>query len=130
VLLFFSFFSISLATDKDISVEKPLIQKKDEEEKEGCTVTDLEQRAVRQAILFYEEVGFWAETFTISEVLSSRIDDLSATQFELHMKYAYRPIPDNPFGRTDSGFDQRIFVFKCDPGWVLEEMKGHMSASF
>ena len=97
---------------------------------EGCSTLSLEAYATKQAISFYENVGLWADVFTIGSVLKTRVELVHSEQFVLHMRYFYVPVPDNKESRADVGTDQRTFHFICRENWVLERMGGHMSAEF
>ena len=90
------------------------------------------QNAMESAITsFYNNRGEWAGVFRMTSIEKIRLDRISDTQAIAHVRYGYTPIPGNYQNRTDSGYDQRTFVFvKNGPIWEVTSMGGHMSASF
>jgi hypothetical protein len=80
---------------------------------------------------FYNNRGEWAGVFRMSGIEKTRVETISATQVIAHVRYSYTPIPGNHKKRTDSGVDQRTFVFnKNGPLWEVTSMGGYMSATF
>jgi hypothetical protein len=46
------------------------------------------------------------------------------------VRYKYVPVPGNRKGRSDTGYDQRIFVVDKSKNMSVISMKGNMSAQF
>ena len=81
------------------------------------------------AVEYYQRDGIWAGVFKIDQITQRRLERVD-NGIMLHMRYRYRPIPGNRFERTDSGVDQRSFLFQCELGWRVLEMGPHFSATF
>lgn len=80
---------------------------------------------------FYNNRGEWAGVFRIGRIEKIRLETVSDTVTIAHVRYFYTPIAGNYKGRTDTGYDQRTFVFnKNGPIWDVVSMGGYMSASF
>lgn len=80
---------------------------------------------------FYNKRGEWAGTFRVDHVEKLRLQNINDVRLIAHVRYFYIPVAGNSQGRTDSGFDQRIFVFnKIGSDWQVAEMGGYMSAQF
>ncbi|MCR4301677.1 MAG: hypothetical protein NUV51_08700, partial [Sulfuricaulis sp.] len=90
------------------------------------------QNATESAITsFYNNRGEWAGVFRMTGIEKIKVDTISATQVIANVRYSYAPIPGNYKKRTDSGYDQRTFVFnKNGPIWEVTSMGEHMSAKF
>ena len=58
----------------------------------------------------YNNKGPWAGTFKIDSVIKFKIIKVSDTESVAHVKYHYVSVPNNPKGRIDSGYDQRVFT--------------------
>ena len=84
-----------------------------------------------QIIDFYNNRGEWAGVFRIGHIERLRVDSVSGTRAIASVRYRYIPIPGNYKKRTDTGYDQRTFVFnKNGPLWEVVSMGGYMSAQF
>lgn len=84
-----------------------------------------------QIIDFYNNRGEWAGVFRIGRIERLRMDSVSNTRAVASVRYQYIPIPGNYKKRTDTGYDQRTFVFiKNGPLWEVVSMGGYMSAQF
>lgn len=90
------------------------------------------QSALESKIIdFYNNRGEWAGVFRIGSIVKLHVDSTSDTQAIVSVRYYYVPIPGNYKKRTDTGYDQRIFVFsKNGPLWEVVSMGGYMSAQF
>jgi hypothetical protein len=80
---------------------------------------------------FYNNRGEWAGVFRIGRIEKLRVNSVSDTRAIASVRYYYIPIPGNYKKRTDTGYDQRTFVFiKNGPLWEVVSMGGYMSAQF
>jgi hypothetical protein len=80
---------------------------------------------------FYNTRGEWAGVFRMGQIEKMRIDSESSTQAVAAVRYHYIPIPGNYKNRTDTGDDQRTFVFRKNGSlWEVVSMGGYMSAHF
>lgn len=109
------------------SLEKPhpphLVEKE-------CGVVPSHAELFVLAKRYYERNGIWAGVFSLSRPVQQRSVKGEKGSAFYHLKYTYTPVPNNELGREDSGWDQRIFVFRCTEGWFVESMGSHMSAEF
>lgn len=110
------------------SVEKTLPPKK----KDVCGVAPSQEDMFVLAKQYYERNGIWAGTFFLSHAQKQRVVEQGEKDKDVlyHLQYGYTPVPGNDQGRTDSGWDQRIFLLRCKTGWYVEQMGEHMSAHF
>ena len=109
------------------SVEKmPPAQKKED----ACSVPPTQTEMFVLAKEYYEQSGLWAGVFFLSRAQKQRVVQQGEKDFAYHLQYLYTPVPQNPMGRDDSGYDQRIFIIRCEKWWYVENMREHMSASF
>jgi tetratricopeptide (TPR) repeat protein len=82
-------------------------------------------------INFYKSRGEWAGIFEIDYIEKVRIENISPNFKKVHVRYRFKPIPGNRAGRTDTGYDQRVFIVKKIGGsFEVTQMLGHMSAVF
>ena len=105
--------------------ETPNIQSK----KEDCSPPTNEM-IFELSKSYYETNGLWAGIFWLDAKQKSKTIHTSPTPIEYHLRYQYKPIPNNPLQRTDSGTDQRIFFLECDKTWQVSNMGPFMSAQF
>ena len=110
------------------SVEKKLPPKK--EKKELCGVLPSQDEMFALAKQYYERHGIWSGIFYLSHAQKQRVVRQGTKDVVYHLKYGYTPVPRNDQGRTDSGWDKRIFLLRCQSGWYVEQMGGYMSAQF
>jgi len=91
-----------------------------------------QQNPVLVAIVdHYNNKGEWAGTFKIDSITKFKIIESSDNQSFVHVKYFYKYVPNNPKGRTDSGFDQRIFTVSTEGDEVkVIKMGAYRSAQF
>ena len=109
------------------SVEKEPPPKKKEE---VCGVVPSQDEMFVLAKQYYERHGIWSGIFFLSHAQKQRVVKQSKDDVVYHLRYGYTPVPGNDHGRTDSGWDQRMFLFRCKTGWYVEQMGGYMSAQF
>ena len=108
--------------------EQQNTQEKAQNQKGGCDVLPDLATKTRLIQAFYNTKGPFTGIFTLNLVADSRLDGLAEKRFDWHVRYQYVPVPDNPWGRIDAGYDERIFSFHCDDNWYVTEMGPHMSA--
>ncbi len=109
------------------SVEKAPPKKK---KKEVCGVVPSQDEIFVLAKQYYEHHGIWAGIFFLSHAQKERVVKHNENDVVYHLQYGYTPVPGNERGRTDSGWDQRIFLLRCTTGWYVEQMGAYMSAQF
>lgn len=93
---------------------------------------DAPNEQVRNMVIkYYNKQGEWAEVFTMDFIEKMKIKTVNENKSYVHVRYHYIPVPHNRKGRTDSGYDQRIFTLvNTDNDWGVINMSGYMSADF
>ena len=99
-------------------------------ERVGCDVYPDKALRVRLVISYYNNRGPFAHIYILNSVADSRLESQNEKQFYWHVRYKYVPVPDNSWGRTDIGYDERIFYFECDEYWFVKGISSHMTAEF
>ena len=99
-----------------------------ETERASCDVYPDEAVRLRLMTAYYNNRGPFAGIFTLNSVAVDRLEPQSKQQLHVHVRYQYVPVPDNPWGRTDIGYDERIFYFECDEYWFIKGLSPHMTA--
>lgn len=90
-----------------------------------------EDKLSKMVIDYYNKKGEWAGIFTIDYIAKIRIEFINRNKKNIHVKYKYKPVPGNRKGRTDTGFDQRVFVIDFISGkYRVVKMGRHNSAQF
>ena len=100
---------------------------------DGRAVSEAPSQNVMESAItsFYNNRGEWAGVFHMTGIVRIKVDTISPTQEIANVRYSYTPIPGNYQNRTDSGYDQRTFIFnKNGPIWEVTSMGGYMSAQF
>ena len=109
------------------SVEKEPPKKKKED---VCGVVPAQDELFLLAKKHYERHGIWAGIFFLDHAKKQRVEQQGTDDVVYHLQYGYTPVPGNAQGRTDSGWDQRLFLLRCKTEWYVEQMGGYMSAQF
>lgn len=95
------------------------------------TIPYKEDPVLMAVVDHYNTKGQWAGTFKIESVIKSKIIKVSETETIAHVKYNYVFVPNNAKGRTDSGFDQRMFTLSTIGDEVIVTKMGpYRSARF
>ena len=89
------------------------------------------EQAESAIIMFYDNKSEWNGVFQIDYIEKLWVEEINDNQFNVHVRYHYKPVPGNRQNRTDSGNDQRVFIMsKVDNGYQVTEMLGSNSAHF
>ena len=114
--------SLVLGSDKKQSIQET-------QKQSDCSVFPSDTELVELSRAYYERQGIWAGIFRLDSAENYQTEKFEGS-IRFHLRYRYRPIPNNPLGREDAGVDQRIFTLKCKDGWRVDDMGSFMSAEF